>query len=134
VGEYLSALADVAGQVIRNAKAEGRKRSVRVASNVSRGYDSPAVTALISRLDKVQAYIAVRSNTRIPNPLRLLMEADIVNDDGTEIARILGTEPCYLDPELRAIDAEMERWLWASGQLSPELIFWRLFDDAEKSD
>jgi hypothetical protein len=134
VGEYLSALADVAAQLVHNARSPVRQRSVRVVSNVSRGYGSPAVTALISRLARVQAYVAAHSNTRIPRPLRLLLDGDIVNDDGSDIARMLGTEPCYLDEDLRRIDAELERWLWASGQLSPELVFWRLFEDAERSD
>jgi hypothetical protein len=36
-----------------------------------------------------------------------------------------------LDDDLSKVPAEIERWIWGSWQLSPEVIFWRMFADAE---
>ena len=131
---YLSALTDIAKRVLENARDPLRRRPVRVVSNVSRGYDSPAITALVTNLCEVDAYCAARSNTRLPAIVASRMEGDVVNDDGTDIAKILGARPRHLELDLGQLPADLERWMWASWQLSPELVFWRMFTDAEAGD
>ncbi|MCC6808080.1 MAG: hypothetical protein IT381_11700 [Deltaproteobacteria bacterium] len=134
VAEYLSAISDIVGRMITNAGAAARRRQTRVVTNASRGYDSSAVSALVASAGKALCYSAAQSNTRIPKLLTRLMDVDVHNDDGTEIARRLGLSTKYLDPNVHSLPGDMERWLWASGQLSPELIFWRMLHDAEASD
>jgi hypothetical protein len=131
---YLDAIRGVLARVLENARDPKRRRGPRAVSNVSRGYDSPAVTALVTEQTSVTSYTARRSNTRLPEIVARRMEGNILDDDGSQIARQLGAEVRYLDPDCSDLAADFERWLWAGGQLSPELLFWRLFADAEAAD
>ena len=132
--DYVEQLTGVVKSVIRNANAPQRNRSARLISNASRGYDSPAVTALLTSLGQTTSYSGARSNTRIPAVLGRLLADDLYDDDGRAIARSLGADAQLLNPDLRCIPAEIERWMWASGQVSPELSQWNVFDDAERGD
>jgi len=121
--------------LVSNAESPGRRRGVRLISTASRGYDSTAVTAFATRLGRhVVSYSAARSNTRIPRLAARWVDSDVFDDDGSEISRKLGAEPRTLVSGLDGLTAEMESWMLASGLVSPEVIFWSIFRDAEASD
>lgn len=133
--DYLGQLRAVLRSLHANASSPLRRRPVRLVSTASRGYDSPAVTALATELGApVTCYSAPRSNTRIPRVAARLIDEDIFDDDGSDIARALGAEARPLPGSYEGLSEEMEAWLFASGVVSPELVFWPLFRDAEGSD
>jgi hypothetical protein len=130
-GAYVGQLEQELRALWANATSSRRQRPLRAVTTTSRGYDSPAVTALVtSVISGVEAWTAPRSNTRIPGVLRGLMQVDVLDDDGSGIARRLGAEPRALDVPLEALPAELEAWCWASAQISPELAFAPLLSDA----
>jgi hypothetical protein len=131
--DYVGAVTDVTRRLLENARDPARKRGVSVVTNTSRGYDSPAVSALVSSVTKGTSYSAAKSNSRIPSALVRLMDSNVLDDDGSEIARTLGLDSTHLDLDLSRVPADIERWIWASGQLAPELVFWRIIADAKAS-
>ena len=131
--DYLEALDEALGSLWANATDQVRQRQSRAVSTASRGYDSPAVTALVSKLAPVDCYSAAHSTTRIPKILRPFLDDDVADDDGSDIAAHLGTRPIRLDLNPQAVPKELELWLWASAQVAPELLFYRLFEHAERS-
>jgi hypothetical protein len=62
------------------------------------------------------------------------MHVDVLNDDGSEIARQLGATPRVLQGELAKLPAELEALCWASAQTAPELLFAPLLSDAASLD
>lgn len=129
--DYLGQLEGALAQLWANAGDARRSHPLRAASTISRGYDSTAVTALATKLAPgLDAWTAATSNTRIPHPVQRLMGTELTNDDGSEIARLLGATARHLDLDLSKIPLELEASLWASNQLSPELVFWKLLEDA----
>lgn len=129
--DYLEALDGVLTRLWANANHPARPYTTRAVSTASRGYDSPAVTALVTKVTSVDCYSSAWSNTRIPRLVRKFMDTDVANDDGTPIAAHLGARPVRLSNDFVGLPAEFERWLWASADVSPELVFWELFADAE---
>jgi hypothetical protein len=128
---YEGALSRIVRALLDNASA--RPSGARIVSNASRGYDSPTVTAIVTEHARTECYTATRSNTRIPKAFARFIDADVIDDDGSSIAARLNAVPAFLESNMRAIPAAIETWLWAGAQLSPELIFWSMFKDAEKS-
>lgn len=130
--DYVGQFFGVIEALDANAREPARKRPMRAVTSASRGYDSSAVTSLVTKLTPgITSWTAKRSNTRVPELLRPLMNADVADDDGSEIARTLGATPRYLDLELDGMSQEMEAWCWASAQISPELVFHSMLSDAE---
>lgn len=133
--DYHDRMQKVLRALVANGKSALRKRPVQLVTNASRGYDSPAVTALVTELgDPVTSYSPPRSNSRIPSFLLRFMDADVIDDDGRDIAKQLGATPQVLDSDLTKIPGVLEKWIWASGQIAPELVFWRLLSDAAGRD
>ena len=132
--DYLDSLTASLQTLWNNATDAARRRSARAISTASRGYDSPAVTALVAKLTAVDCYSAAKSSTRIPKPLRRFLDDDVADDDGSNIAAHLGTRPIRLDLPLAGLPRELEQWLWASAQVAPELVFSKLFVHAERSE
>ncbi len=131
--EYHEALRGALAAIWSNAADGGRRQRLRAVSNASRGYDSLTVTALAVEHGPVTSYTAARSNTRVPAVLARRLHWDVVDDDGSELARRLGAEPAMLDPTMAKIPASLERWMWSSAQVSPELVFWSLLRDADEA-
>ncbi|GMU63599.1 MAG: hypothetical protein AMXMBFR34_53620 [Myxococcaceae bacterium] len=131
---------DYTGQVMgalratwSNATHPARRHPARAASTISRGYDSATATAFATELvPALEAWTASTSNTRVPGVVQRVLGAELTDDDGATIARTLGATPRHLDLDYKAIPLELEASLWASNQLSPELVFWSLFEDAER--
>jgi len=131
VGQFGAVLEHLHG----NATSPARQKPMRSVTSASRGYDSGAVTAFVTRLEQgLPSWTAKRSNTRIPRLLQGVMNADVADDDGSEIATQLGATPRYLDPELSKVPLELEAWCWAAAQISPELVFHSMLTDADAHD
>jgi hypothetical protein len=134
-GDYVGRLEGELRAMWANATDAGRSHPMRAVTTTSRGYDSAAVTALVTTvLPNVVSWSATRSNTRIPALLRGMMTVDVLDDDGRAIARRLGAEPRALEGPLSALPAKLEAWCWASAQTPPELIFHPLLADAAGHD
>lgn len=130
--DYVSQFTGVMRQLLSNATSPARRRPMRSVTSASRGYDSSTVTAFIAPMvPGITSWTAKRSNTRIPSVLRGLMNADVADDDGSEIARRLGATPRYLDLALDDVPLELEAWCWATAQISPELVFHSLLSEAD---
>jgi hypothetical protein len=112
--------------------AHARQQAVRCVSNASLGYDSPAVTALVSDLVPTTCYTAPRSGSHIPRALQPWLGGASSDDDGSPIAVQMGAIAAYLDGDTSTTPGELERWMWATAALSPELVFWPMFKDAER--
>lgn len=123
-------------QLWQNATDARRQRPMRAVATSSRGYDSPTVLALWQSIvgKPMISWSSPRSNTRMPRLLQRFMGADLTNDDGAEIAQILGAEPRHLDLDESQLPAEKEAWFWATTQSSPELIFHSLISEADEHD
>lgn len=133
--DYVRQFSGVLAQLHANATSKARQRPLRSVTSASRGYDSSAVTALVSQLEPgMLSWTAKRSNTRVPPVLRSFMNTDVADDDGSEIARTLGATPRYLDLELGQLPQELEAWCWASAQISPELVFHSMLTEADGHD
>ena len=129
--DYVDALENELRLLWANASAPGRQRKLRALTTTSRGYDSPAVTAMVAKVvPGLTSWSAPRSNTRVPSVLRGLMNVDIVNDDGREIARRLGATPRTLEGDVKDLPAELEAWCWATSQTGPELLFHPILTEA----
>lgn len=133
--DYVEQFSSLLKTLHTNATDPARKRPMHSVTSASRGYDSAAVTALVTKLmPGIESWTAKRSNTRIPRLLQGVMNADVADDDGSEIARTLGATPRYLDLDLSKLPLEMEQWCWAAAQISPELVFHSMLTDAESRD
>jgi hypothetical protein len=133
--DYVEALQNELRLLWANASAPGRQRKLRSLTTTSRGYDSPAVTALVAGVvPGITSWSAPRSNTRVPSVLRGLMTVDILNDDGSQIARRLGATPRTLEGEVKDLPAELEAWCWATSQTAPELVFHPILTEAATHD
>lgn len=133
--DYVAQFSGTMKTLLDNATSSARQKPMRSVTSASRGYDSSTVTALIApMIPGLTSWTAKRSNTRIPAVLRGLMNADVADDDGSEIAKILGATPRYLDLELENLPLEMEAWCWAAAQISPELVFHSLLTEADAAD
>jgi hypothetical protein len=129
--DYMGQLRGTLSRLWKNATDPKRRRPARAASTASKGYDSPAVTALVTELTpEVISWSAQRSNTRLPGVVRRFMPDDVIDDDGSAIAKKLGADARVLDPDLSAMPEELEAWCWAGAQVSPEIIFHSALSDA----
>jgi len=120
----------------KNATDPRRTRPMRAVASVSRGYDSPTVLALVQPIVRTPMLVwaSPTSNTRMPAVVQKLMHADLSDDDGSEIAAMLGAQPRHLDLDERHLSAELEAWCWASAQSSPELLFHAALSEADTHD
>jgi hypothetical protein len=133
--DYVAQFSAVLKQLHANATDPKRRRPMHSVTSASRGYDSATVTALITPIiPGIESWTAKRSNTRIPRLLQGLMNANVADDDGSEIARALGATPRYLDLDLTKLPLELEEWCWAAAQISPELVFHSMLTDADTRD
>ncbi|MCU0696070.1 MAG: hypothetical protein MUC96_06050 [Myxococcaceae bacterium] len=130
--DYLRQWSEAIAALHANASSKARRYPMRSITSASRGYDSSAVTAVVTTLEPgLLSWTAARSNTRVPRLLQGLMNANVADDDGSEIARKLGATPRYLDLGLRAMPKELEAWCWATAQISPELVFHSMLTEAD---
>lgn len=130
--QYIAKYREALQRLWANATDKARAKPMRAVTSASRGYDSASVTAMVAPVTgRIPSWTAQRSNTRIPPMLRKLMNTDVSDDDGSEIARTLGCEPQYLDLELDGLPEELEAWCWAGAQISPELVFRSLLEEAD---
>lgn len=134
--DYVRQFSGALTRLWKNATDARRKRPMRAVGSASRGYDSGTVLALTLPIvgQKMISWTAQKSNTRIPEVVQKLMKANLSDDDGSEIARILGAEPRYLNLDFKQLPAELEAWCWATAQISPELPFADLLTEAEAHD
>ncbi|MDP2276447.1 MAG: hypothetical protein Q8N23_04340 [Archangium sp.] len=134
--DYISQLSDALRSLWSNATDPRRARPMRAVSTASRGYDSPTVVALMQPIvgTPLLTWSSAHSNTRIPLLVQKLMKTELSNDDGSDIARLLGARPKHLDLDESQLPAEIEAWFWASSQTSPELVFHSLLREADAHD
>ena len=134
--DYISQLSSAMRSLWNNATDSRRVRPMRAVSTASRGYDSPTVLALMQPIvgTPLLTWSSAQSNTRIPAIVQKFMKTELSNDDGSDIARLLGAQPQHLDPDERKLPAEIEAWFWASAQTSPELVFHSLLREADVHD
>jgi hypothetical protein len=133
---YVSSMTDAISSLWRNATDRRRARPMRAVGSASRGYDSGAVLALSLPIvgKPLTSWTAQRSNTRVPRAVQKLMGTNLSDDDGSSIAATLGATPRYLDLDLSKLPAELEAWCWATAQISPELPFASLLEEAAAHD
>ncbi len=119
-----------------NATDKARAKPMRAVSSASRGYDSGTVLACMTNIvgEGLLSWTAEKSNTRVPALVQKLMKSNLSDDDGSEIARQLGATPRYLDLDFSKLPEELEAWCWATGQISPELAFASLLQEADAHD
>ena len=76
--DYVEQFSSVMKTLHSNATDPARKRPMHSVTSASRGYDSAAVTALVTKLiPGIDSWTAKRSNTRIPRLLQGVMNADV---------------------------------------------------------
>lgn len=134
--DYVSQLTSALRSLWSNATDARRARPMRAVTSASRGYDSPTVLALVQPIvgAPMISWSSKRSNTRIPTVVQRFMQAELTDDDGSQIARKLGAEPRHLELDESQVPAEIEAWFWASSQTSPELLFHSLIREADTHD
>ncbi len=134
--DYLEQLTGAVHGLWKNATDPRRARPMRAATTASRGYDSPTIAALVRPIvgASLISWSSQHSNTRMPWLLQKVMKTELTDDDGSEIARIVGAEPRHLDLNLRDLPAELEAWCWASTETSPELLFHSVLEEADGHD
>lgn len=116
----------------KNATDPRRARPMRAVTSASRGYDSGAVTAIAAELvPGLTSWTAKRSNTRLPQFIQGLMKVDASDDDGSSLALKLGATPRYLNLDYSKVPLELEAWCWATAQISSELAFHSLLEEAD---
>ena len=98
-------------------------------STISRGYDSPAVNVLARECRIGKAYTVRRSNSVIPS----WVSREATNDDGTEIATRLGIPVHAFDKPTEDVGPD-EVFFLASTTAEPELAFYELMKDADRSE
>ncbi len=135
-GDYQQQFSGALTRLWNNATDRRRARPMRAVGSASRGYDSGAVLATVMPIvgKPIISWTAEKSNTRVPKLVQKMMKANLSDDDGSEIARILGATPKYLDLDFSKLPAELEAWCWATGQISPELAFASLLKEADTHD
>lgn len=134
--DYRSKLTGALTRLWKNATDSRRKRPMRAVGSASRGYDSGTVLALVQPIvgKPITSWTAPKSNTRVPEVVQKLMKTNLSDDDGSEISAKLGAVPRYLNLDYTHIAAEMEAWCWATAQISPELAFHALLEEADSHD
>jgi len=102
--DYDSQLVRTVTAVARNAAAPQRKRTYRLVSAVSTGYDSTASTAVVSRAGGREAVTFTKSSA----------EGGLADDRGTEIATCLGmTTTEYERSDVRNLPGFPEAEFWS---------------------
>ncbi len=115
--EYVERMGTALRALRENYTSPDRRVRLHAFSTISRGYDSPAATALVR--DQVDAcFTSPRSNSRIP----AWISRDAADDDGSPIAERLGLPVEHLDPRSGGI-TEDELFFLAPTMQHPELIF-----------
>lgn len=134
--DYVDQLTGAVRALWKNATDPRRVRPMRAATTASRGYDSPTIAALVQPIvgAPIISWSSQTSNTRMPSVLQKLMRAKLTDDDGSDIARIVGAQPRHLDLNLEELPAELEAWCWASTETSPELLFHSVLEEADSHD
>ena len=101
------------------------RRSVRLDafSTISTGYDSAAVSALVSAIGVTKCFNSRRSNSALPPWLFRHMTLD----DASHIARTLHMEILRLDPRASSV-TEDELYFYAAGSSGAETIFSSMAD------
>ena len=134
--DYVDQLTGAIRSLWKNATDPRRARPMRAVTTASRGYDSATVAALVQPIvgAPLISWSSKTSNTRVPAFLQKFMKVQLTNDDGSEIARLVGAQPRHLDLDLKRLPAELEAWCWASTETSPELLFHSMLEEADTHD
>ncbi|MGY1802932.1 hypothetical protein ACI78T_06600 [Blastococcus sp. SYSU D00922] len=117
--DYRSALADVICRLVVNAQDPRRSNPVQLATTLSSGYDSTAVSALAAEAGVKTAFLRKRSSSLFPSVFK-----DLANDDGSIAAAALGFDAVEIpDRPAGAYGDELEAALLAGGPSSREMAF-----------
>jgi hypothetical protein len=125
--EYVESLCQVVDGIGRNMSDSGRQKRLHGYGTLSRGYDSPAVAALVRNIGVRHHYSALRSNTAIPRWLNRMAS----EDDGRPIGEILGVEVEPLRPLTTRHVGQNELYFLAASYAEPETVFHSLAQDLE---
>ncbi|SET77375.1 hypothetical protein SAMN04487962_1233 [Marinobacter segnicrescens] len=118
---YQATLISDLHKIASNASSLGRKKPFELYTTVSRGYDSTAVTALVSDLPIRKAFTSRSSNSAILG----LLSKSWGNDDGTEIAKKLGLTVEHVDLNDSEIGQD-ELYFLAPTSAEPEIQLYKI--------
>lgn len=118
---YLSTIKADLQAISLNAGSNARRKQIELYTTVSKGYDSPAVSALVADLPIVTAFTSKTATS----PVLGFFYKPLNDDDGTQIARTLGLNVDYLDFKNSEID-EDELYFLAATTGEPELQLFKL--------
>jgi hypothetical protein len=122
---YRSLLVEATERLGQNLAATGRRCPVRPLATISRGYDSPTVSA-VARLAGVRScFTSARSNSLVPS----MVSRAATNDDGTAVAQALGLDAQLMNPG----DGPAIELLFLAGSDEPEFLFGGLAQKIEAS-
>lgn len=120
--QYISTIESDLASISINAASPLRKKPLDLYTTISKGYDSSAVTALVSNLTIKSAFTSKTSNSSALG----FFYKDWNDDDGTEIAEKLGLKVNYLDFKDSEIDSD-ELYFLAATTGEPELQLYKLY-------
>src|SRR5690554_368149 len=123
---YIKELESTIKRLIENAKSNDRRKPMKIASTISKGYDSTFVTSLLPANELEFCYTRKRSSSIFPSPFF----KSHTNDDGTPIARIFNLSTRHLTDD--HINDE-ELLFLASTPSDPETVFFDLYLDVKNS-
>lgn len=118
---YLSTIKADLQTISLNAGSKARRKKIDLYTTISKGYDSPAVSALVADLPIVKAFTSKTATS----PLLGFFYKPLNDDDGTHIAHALGLNVEYLDFKNSEID-EDELYFLAATTGEPELQLFKL--------
>jgi len=117
--DYLQLIENTLRELQKNYESSARTHPITPLSTVSSGYDSTAVTSLVSEFGVKLCFTSRKSNSILPECLH--PKASI--DDGSPIARRLGLEVEDLD-QLQIEDDEL--YFLAASVAGPEMTFYKM--------
>jgi len=116
--DYYGRLQQILQRLRANYADPSRATPLAAFSAISSGYDSAAVSRLVSSLGVTTCFNSRRSNSAVPSWL----PTNMALDDGTAIARKLSMEVIYLDRPSTDV-CEDEVYFYAVGSVGAEPIF-----------
>lgn len=126
---YLTTIKADLQAISLNARSSSRRKGIGLYTTISKGYDSPAVSALVADLPIVKAFTSKTATS----PMLGFFYKPFNDDDGTSIAHALGLNVDYLDFKKSEID-EDELYFLAATTGEPELQLFKLHKLLKSSD
>ncbi|MFZ5568890.1 MAG: hypothetical protein ACOZF0_00690 [Thermodesulfobacteriota bacterium] len=117
--EYHGLMTETLERIRRNYESSDRKHPVSTFTTMSSGYDSTAVSALVSKIGVDDCFTSKMSNSILP----AWLSPRIAMDDGSPVAESLGYTVHYLDHDNISED---ELYFLAASCAGPESVYYSL--------